>query len=283
MKKAHSAKYRIVAIICTLIIALLLIFMFRGKIASIFMEDERQPYGVFLGIESDELEKLYDYDEVVIDPEYFSKEDIESLKSRGIIVYGYLNVGALENFRDYYDQYKEYALGDYEEWEEEKWMDISRTEWQKFLAEQAEHVSDKGIDGFFLDNFDVYYQYESEKIYRGLITILEEINQYSSLVLINGGDVFAIKYLSENPEQSLISGVNQEDVFTNYDFDHDTYGLQDEETKAYYMEYLDSVKKAGLDVYLLEYRASSSVEKEISSYCDQNGFQYYNSHFIELI
>ncbi len=290
-----NGKNRAAAVMLTGIIVLLLLFVFRewheGSAAdegdSQTAESEEftvgeTSYGVFLGVESDDIEKLYAFETVVIDPQYFSAEDIRKLTEKGITVYGYLNVGALENFRDYYDAYSAYALGEYAEWEEEKWMDVSQSKWREFVIRLAEEITDKGVDGFFLDNFDVYDHYNEEEIYQGLIAVLEGIAPYSEKVLINGGDVFVSRYLQENQNPDLISGVNQEDVFTNYDFDRETYGLQDEENKAYYMEYLDAVKKAGLEVYLLEYRASAETEEEVSAFCKAHGYQYYNSYDIEL-
>lgn len=69
-------------------------------------------YGVFLSITED-LESLEDYQTVVIDAQYFSKEDIDEFRSGGHKVYSYINVGSLENFRDYYQNYSDLALGEY--------------------------------------------------------------------------------------------------------------------------------------------------------------------------
>lgn len=48
----------------------------------------------------------------------------------------------------------------------------------------------KGIDVFFLDNADVYYQYHTPEIYQGLMTILHEIHTEHRPIIINGGDTF---------------------------------------------------------------------------------------------
>ena len=39
---------------------------------------------------------------------------------KGVKVYTYLNVGSIENFRDYYKKYEYLTIGTYENWEEEK-------------------------------------------------------------------------------------------------------------------------------------------------------------------
>lgn len=60
-------------------------------------------YGVFLS-EIKNLSRLGDYETVVIDAQYFSKEEIDAFKSEGHKVYSYINIGSIEEFRPYYDE-----------------------------------------------------------------------------------------------------------------------------------------------------------------------------------
>ena len=80
-------------------------------------------------------------------------------------IYSYLNVGSLDEFRDYYKSCEKYTVGNYENWEEEKWIDVTAKEWQEQVIANAGQMSQKGVDGFFLDNFDVYYEYQTEDVY----------------------------------------------------------------------------------------------------------------------
>ena len=73
----------------------------------------QQSYGVFLSF-TDDLEQLGDYETVVIDAQYYSADQIADFQGKGHQVYSYINVGALEDFRDYYDAYKDLALDKYE-------------------------------------------------------------------------------------------------------------------------------------------------------------------------
>ena len=69
-------------------------------------QKEKKEYGVFLSIDSSQIKKLYEYRLVVIDAQYFSAKDIRTLHKKGVKVYTYLNVGSIENFRDYYKKYE---------------------------------------------------------------------------------------------------------------------------------------------------------------------------------
>ena len=77
-------------------------------------------YGVFIGLEGSEvIKKCAGYDTVVIDAQYVSKEDITLMQGRGQTVYSYLNIGSIETFRPYYNDYKYLTLKPYLDWEEE--------------------------------------------------------------------------------------------------------------------------------------------------------------------
>ena len=83
-------------------------------------EFEKNDYGVFLNADASSLERFKMYETIVIDAQYFTKRDIELLHQNGTVVYTYLNIGSIENFREYYTTYAELAIGEYEHWEEEE-------------------------------------------------------------------------------------------------------------------------------------------------------------------
>lgn len=240
----------------------------------------KQEYGVFLSINSSEIEKLLNYKEVVIDAQYFSKDDIDYLHKSGIKVYSYINVGSIENFRDYYSKYEYLTLGEYENWEEEKWVDVSNHAWKTFMEELSSRLSEKGIDGFFVDNCDIYYHYPKDNIFNSIIEILKNLKNRQKEVIINGGDFFVYRYLNEQQNLDIISAVNQESVFTTIDFKYKKFGKR-ADTK-HYIDYIQTCKNAGLKVYLLEYTDNPKLIKEIQEYCKRNGFYLYISDSIEL-
>ena len=176
--------------------------------------DEAEKYVVLIGEDSEITEKLSDIDLLVIDAEYFSKNDIARLRENGIReIYSYINIGSIESFRSYDTDFEKYTLGAYENWPEEKWIDVSAPEWQTCTASRVDALVQKGVDGFFVDNTDVYYNYPQECIYDGILKILDYMDHTCRKILINGGDCFVKKYLTTE-KNVLIDGVNQENVFT---------------------------------------------------------------------
>lgn len=247
--------------------------------------EKQFPYGVFLGRNGDELDGLEEYEVVVIEPEEFLREQIALLHEAGCTVYGYLNIGAVEEYRDYYGRFEEQTLAVYEDWPEERWVDVSNENWQVFLTQElAPRYAELGLDGFFLDNADVYYHFETDEVFDGLCAILRGLRAMNPelTLLINGGDVFVTRCIEEEIATELFDGVNQETVFTAIDFDTETFHPQTAEETAYFQEYLQTVKQTGLQVYLLEYGADDALSQTIDACCEENGFVWYNAKDLDL-
>ena len=247
--------------------------------------DESLDYGVFLSLEgSQAIEASEGYKTVVIDAQNLSKAEIAEMQARGQEVYSYLNVGSLETFRPYYEDYQQYTLTLYEDWEEEYWIDVTEKDWQTFSAVTlAKEFLDKGIEGFWIDNVDVYGQFPTKETYAGVEHILKTLMSYEKPVVINGGDEFVSAYLQQNHQaDDILSGVNQETVFSAIDFKENNFGTQTNENQTYYLDYLNTLDEAGKDIFLLEYTTDSRIIKEINAYATKRGWKYYISDSIEL-
>ena len=244
--------------------------------------DEAEKYVVLIGEDSEIIEKLSDIDLLVIDAEYFSQNDIARLRENGIReIYSYINIGSIESFRSYDTDFEKYTLGAYENWPEEKWIDVSVPEWQACTASRVDALVQKGVDGFFVDNTDVYYNYPQESIYDGILTILDYMNHTGRKIMINGGDCFVKKYLTTE-KNVLIDGVNQENVFTTYNFSKDIYTKNDQSTREYYTEYLDLAMSHGCTAYTLEYATDPTIRRQAAAYAGKHGYICYISDNIGL-
>lgn len=246
-------------------------------------ENFKYEYGVFLNADSSYISKMSDYRQIVIDVSFFTAEDVEKMHNRGQKIYTYLNVGSLEAFRDYYSRYSNLCLDEYENWEDEKWVDVSKKEWQEHVISLANEYSAKGIDGFFIDNCDVYYQYPNAEIFDGLTAMLRQIHKINPNVIINGGDTFVTEYMDRYQTASdIMSGVNQECVFTAIDFSDSDFGRSTEENFRYFESYIEKCAADNMDVYLLEYTTDMNLIGEIRDYCEKNNYLFYISSSIDL-
>ncbi|MBQ9238328.1 MAG: endo alpha-1,4 polygalactosaminidase [Treponema sp.] len=220
---------------------------------------------------------------IVVDGQAVSADTVQLLHDDGNTVYAYLNIGSLETYRDYYQSFRSAALKPYDNWKDEYWVDVSDAAWQAFVTQVlAAEIAKKQVDGFFLDNADVYDVYRSDAVYDGLVTVLEGLQGYTKALIVNGGDVFVTRLLVEG-KQHLISGINQECVFTTIKkYNKDVFGVQTPADRDYFMEYITAVSRAGCNVYLVEYTKDVSLWQRIKTYAESNGFRFYISETVGL-
>lgn len=243
------------------------------------------PYGVFLGASPEDIKNMESYETIVIDGQLFSWADVSELKEAGHTVLSYINVGSIEEYRPYYDEYSEYTLDVYENWEDERWVDVTAPEWQWFVVhELAEDIRKKGFDGVFVDNLDVYYHYPSEEAFKAITGMLIAFKDLGFYVSINGGDVFVTEYLERfGSADGVFDAVNQETVFSKIIWDEkDKFDEQDSAEREYFQEYLEMVHEKGIDVYLLEYTKDKRLTRKIRKYCKEKGYRYYVSGTLNL-
>lgn len=242
-------------------------------------------YGVFLGAEPEDVEKMESYEIIVVEGQAFSKHRVSELKVSGHKVLSYINVGSIEDYRPYFSDFEQHTLDVYENWEDEKWMDVTVPEWQDFVVNDlASELKEKGFDGLFVDNVDVYYHYHTDEVFDALTSVLKSFKDMGFYVSINGGDEYVTEYMNRYGSlDKLIDAVNQETVFTKINWDEtDSFDVQDEDERRYFQKYLSDVHKHGVDVYLLEYSKDDDIVSSIKEYCDKNGYYYYVSSTLNL-
>lgn len=278
----HRKKIKQTKVLALIFVIILIsgYFLIKDSNTSAF---EEYDYGVFLNADASSLEQLKKYDLIVIDAQYFTKSDIELLHQNGTRVYTYLNIGSIENFREYYTAYEKLTIGRYEHWDEEKWVDVADPDWQKFIEQLSQELFEKGVDGFFIDNCDVYYYAPRESIFEGLTAILQNIMTFDKAVIINGGDTYVTEYRDRyGTIDHIMTGVNQESVWSAIDFDKGTFYEQTKETRDYYCKYLEACQADGMDIYLLEYTTDKKLIHKIKKYCNEHDFHFYISNSLEL-
>ena len=197
-------------------------------------------------------------DLAVVDTEGHEKAVREAAR-RGVFVYGYLNIGALEKERPYYDKLKHLRLARYDGWSGEYWIDPTAQEWQDHIVDLAKMVKATGAIGLYLDNTDIYYMLKEQEIekqysrnlpsaqavYTALSNMVLKINALGLIVMPNGGDVFVRKFIRAHP--GVIKTVNQEGVL------YQDKKRQSAEDTKYYTEYLDWCRKKGIFTRGIEY------------------------------
>lgn len=249
-------------------------------------------YGVFLGANSSSLEKISKYKNTIIDLDEFTQKDIDYLKDQGCNVYSYLSVGSLEKYRSYYEEFKDLTFMDYDNWPDERWIDVSNEAWQNHLISEANRFKNLKADGIFMDNFDVYYianeEYEcnesfKEEIYQGCVSILNKLSETGLKLIINSGTDFLERTNEEKPTMlDKIDIYAQECVFSSIvDYEKDVFGKQDDEISSYYKSIINLMRPHS-KILFIEYTKDESLIEEIKNFCNSNNYYYYISSSVNL-
>ena len=239
----------------------------------------QQDYGVFIGMEKKDLQQLTkSYQTMVLDATNLDKSDIKQLHSESQQIFAYLNVGALETSNSFYQDFKDLTFKPDDNWPDESWLDVTDSAWQDFLVHQlAQSLKDKGVDGLFLDNFDVYDHDHRPEVYTSLVQLLKEFQSMNLPVIINGGSTFVSQLVAEDPQlaRQLIYAVNQESVFLAYVFDANKPVQQTAEAEDFYLDYLNNLSQTGIQVFLIEYGADSYQADKILKQCQELDYSLY--------
>ena len=253
-------------------------------------ENTNEAYGAFLGRSENDTTGFENYKYISIELDEYQDSTIKELDTKGIYTFAYLNVGSLENYRDYYDQFKHLSIGVYEDWEDEVWINVSDSSWQNFVVNNlAKSFKQRGAYGVYMDNVDVYtiakekhLNYESFAL--GLKNIIKGVSNLGLKVMINGGSEF-LDDMNDNNDNIFNSvwGYHQEEVFSLIeDYDKNIFGKQDEEDSSYYKEVASFMKKKGKEIFFLEYTKDNNLISQIKSYCESKNYHYYVSSTINL-
>ena len=239
----------------------------------------QQDYGVFIGMEKKDLQQLTkSYQTMVLDATNLDKSDIKQLHSESQQIFAYLNVGALETSNSFYQDFKDLTFKPYDNWPDESWIDVTDSAWQDFLVHQlAQSLKDKGVDGLFLDNFDVYDHDHRPEVYTSLVQLLKEFQSMNLPVIINGGSTFVSQLVAEDPQlaRQLIYAVNQESVFLAYVFNANKLVQQTAEAEDFYLDYLNNLSQTGIQVFLIEYGADSYQADKILKQSQELDYSLY--------
>ena len=237
------------------------------------------------------LDKCKRNDLAVVDTDG-SESLVKSAVQRGVLIYGYLNIGALEDGRSYYQKFKSLRLAYYDGWDGEYWIDVTDKGWQDHILDLAKKIKACGAIGLYLDNTDIYYMCQqgfmeekthmlrkapsAQAVYNALSSMILKIHALGLIVMPNGGDTFLRKFMMAHP--NVIATINQEGVF----FERLNKKNKSSDTK-YYKDWCKwAQNRISGKVRIIEYTSSKTEQAKIKAYCLAHGWDVYFSKHKEL-
>lgn len=284
MTRTQSKKRINIKLIITILVIVVSILFFIALFFIITFNSKEKNFAVLNALEGKDYKKAENYSTVVIDPDNFSYDELNKLKSSGTLTYAYINVGALETFRDYYEDFKQIKVKKYEGFDDEFFVDVTDLSWQEHIINLCNEALNEGYDGFFLDNIDVYEETGAGKdSFDALSKILLDVKSIGLPVILNGGKAFVEDYIESGyPAYLICDGIAQEEVFSSYDPASKKYKKSDASSRKEYLEYLDARKSDGTEIYLIEYTKNPFIKFEAMYKATSSNWNIYVTDSIEL-
>lgn len=223
---------------------------------------------------------------IVIETDDYSSKEIRAIKAKGYRVLGYLSVGTIEKERSWFNKYKHLRLQQLEDWPKEWYVDCTKAEWQDFLKKKSLAIINKGCDGLWCDNLDVYEYNKRQPMYSACKTILSDLKKIVSYVMVNGGSEFFDTLMDRKVNLNrYVHGVTQEEVFSRI-LDYSgkgKFGKQTSDQSKWYQSYMKRLLANGTQTFLLEYTRDDAVRKKIRDFCTRYKMTgYYISSGVDL-
>ncbi len=177
------------------------------------------------------LKKLRSYDLVVIEPQLYTKEQIQYLQQNGTIVLGYISVMETPTWNkqrlelladsDYFK--RSGARVHYEQWDSYL-MDIASVHYHKVLMDEMERqVNSKGMNGVFFDtvgNIDNEHLENNAAIYKkqlgGLLAFLDKSDRkFPNLLMVQNWGMETIQHTHMYMDGFMWEGFDYNEVSTD--------------------------------------------------------------------
>ncbi len=173
---------------------------------------------------------LKSIDLAILDPD--NVPNVLKYTKNGTVCVGYVSVGEAEDYRFYWENIKDapFIIEENEDWEGNYYIDPRSEQWKSLLINEViPKVLNRGYKGIFLDTLDTAeylewkYPDEYEGAVDGMVDLVRAIRQrYPSIVMVSNNGYPLLYRIAP-----YIDAVLVEDLYTTYDFETGTYGIQD--------------------------------------------------------
>lgn len=204
---------------------------------------------------------------------------LSEFQSKDRIILSYLSIGEAEDYRSYWTD--EWTAGDpdfiYKEnpfWPGNYKVKYWHHDWQEIIYSQMDRIIENGFDGAYLDIVDAYKYFENIGITDAadmMIDFVAGLSKYSKSI---NSDFLIIpqnaEILLDDPEYfDAINGIGKEELYFIEGRRQSDWSIK---LSSYY---LDKVKRAGKDVFIISYVTETENIKEVINNAKENDYYYF--------
>ena len=218
-------------------------------------------------------DKVTGYDYLILEPAYFSGEDVNTFKANNKKVLAYISLGEVDKGSVHYPQLAQYTIGRNKIWDSNI-LDLQNPQTIAVLFELIElYINEKGYNGLFLDNIDNFSIYGPTPHQKPELTaFLKRIRKtFPDIFIIQNAGVEIIA-----DTHDYVDALAIESVATNFDFTTKQYRLRDEISYLNRVEKLKCTEKNyRIPVILIEYADTKLLHSQIINRIKKLGWSYF--------
>lgn len=239
-----------------------------------------KPYKVMLTTKAKPV-KVSTQTILAIEPEDYTKAEIQALKKAGYKVLGYMSIGSVSNERTYYKKLEPYRLSRLPDWEHEWYIDLREKTVRNWCIARAKEIKEIGADGLWIDNTDVLEYHDSKEMYAAITQVLQAVKAAcGGYIMLNGGQEYLDRLMDSDTKHAgftWISGVTQEEVYSRIKSysGKGKFGTQKTKQHNEYKKHMRRIRRHKMEAWLLEYTKSASLTKRIKAFCKNYGMTGY--------
>ncbi|MDR9416312.1 MAG: endo alpha-1,4 polygalactosaminidase [Gracilimonas sp.] len=236
---------------------------------------EITPFGIcYVKLEPDQVEP---YNLVVVEPDFYSAEEVKNLKSKGTKIIAYTTLGEVDPNRNYFADLEKYGfLGENPLWNS-YYLDLNKKEVRDFIINNViQGIMSKGFDGLFLDTVDaVSPETERGDLQPFMSAMIQNIRElYPQKIIIQNAGLFLL-----NETSTYIDAFLTESLASTFDFETQEYVIRPvgefKERLGYLQYYVDQFDVPYL---ILDYADSDRHYQQIKTRLDTLGHPYFVSN-----
>jgi len=223
------------------------------------------------------LSEAEGYDLLIVEPYFYSKDEVAKFQAKGIKVIAYLSLGEVNESRKYFEEFKKVGFKGKNENHGSFYTDLTNSKIKdKFIYNIVPELLSFGYDGLFLDTIDAVSPYTIRREMRGdmveLIKSIRELNP--SKILIQNAGFFILDETAE-----LVNAIAIEDVASGYNFETDEYLVKSAQKFQERIEFIDELYQTyEIPFLIIDFAKDSSTEQVIVERLDKTQFPYFISN-----
>jgi uncharacterized protein (TIGR01370 family) len=240
-----------------------------------FIIEDYTPFGVSYVKLSPE--QVAEYELVIVEPDFYTKEEMTSLRQSGTKILAYVTLGEIDPNRWYFPILEETGfLGTNKNWNS-KYLNLEDPQVRQIILDRIiPEIVSKGPDGLFLDTIDAVSPVTERGYLKPfMVELIKEIrNKYPEMLIIQNAGLFLIEDTKDYVDAFLT-----EALASSYSFSSREYLIRSDEDLNDRLEYLNHfVELSGKPFFIIDFAETESHREQLRTKLDTLNRPYFISN-----